>query len=181
MKKENPKKSNWSAIKKSLKDFDTNHFIELVKDLYHLSENNRNFLHARFIKEGDTLKRYKKIIFNALYQDVMDEDDSFEFEKAEKAIIHYEKATGDKRGVADLMIHYVECGNKYTIDYGDINESFYDALIEMYEKAVELVLKMPKGTQTPFQKRLKKIMESADGIGWGYHDGLCDSYYGAFE
>jgi len=102
------------------------------------------------------LVRHKKIIFNALYQDLMDEDDSFEFEKAEKAIMDYEKASGDKRGVAELMIYYVECGNKYTLDYGDINEPFYDALIEMYQKTIKFVLKMPKEKHAPFQERLKK-------------------------
>lgn len=56
------------------------------------------------------------------------------------------------------MIHYVECGNKFTLDYGDINEFFYDALIEMYEKAIKNVRKMPKKKQEPFRKRLEKIM-----------------------
>jgi hypothetical protein len=32
-----------------------------------------------------------------------------------------------------------------------------------------------------FRKRLKKIMLSSNGIGWGYYDGLCDEYYGSFK
>ena len=79
------------------------------------------------------------------------------------------------------MIYYVECGNKFTLDYGDINESFYDALVEMYKKAIKSVRKMPKGKQDRFRERLEKIMKSADGIGWGYYDDLCHFYYEAFE
>jgi len=79
------------------------------------------------------------------------------------------------------LIYYVECGNKFTLDYGDINELFYDALIEMYGKAIEKVRKMPKKNQEPFRKRLEKIMKSADGIGWGYHDDLCHLYYESFQ
>ena len=79
------------------------------------------------------------------------------------------------------MIYYVECGNKFTLDYGDINEAFYDSLIEMYEKAVKAVCKLPKNKKEFFRKRLEKIMISADGIGWGYYDDLCHFYYEAFE
>ena len=33
---------------------------------------------------------------------------------------------------------------------------------------------------SPSQLRLENIMESSDGIGWGYHDGLCDHFDKAF-
>jgi hypothetical protein len=112
---------------------------------------------------------------------VLDDNDSFDFDKADKAIKTYAKAAKDNEGTADLMVYYVECGNKFTLDYGDINEAFYEALVEMYEKAIKIVLKLPKSKQTPLRKRLKNIMESADGIGWGYYDDLCHFYHEAFE
>jgi hypothetical protein len=111
----------------------------------------------------------------------MDENDDFEFEHAEKAINDYAKATRDNEGTADLMVYYVECGNKFTLDYGDINDAFYDTLVEMYEKAIKSVCKLPKNRQEPFRKRLEKIMKSANGMGWGYYDDLCHFYYEAFE
>lgn len=78
------------------------------------------------------------------------------------------------------MVYYVECGNKFTLDYGDINEVFYDSLIVMYEKAVKAVLKLPKKKRESFRKRLEDIMNSANGIGWGYYDDLCHYYSEAF-
>ena len=51
----------------------------------------------------------------------------------------------------------------------------------MYEKATASVLKMPKWKQLPFRQRLKKIMESAENVGWGYHDDLRNYYYEAFK
>ena len=118
---------------------------------------------------------------DCLYEDPLDDNDDFDFDKAENTIKTYEKATNDNEGTADLMIYYVECGNKFTLDYGDINEVFYEALIDMYEKAIKTVLKLSKTKQLPLRKRLKNIMESADGIGWGYYDELCHLYYEAFE
>ena len=181
MKKVKSKKPTWIDVKRSIKRFEPSQLIELVNDLYQLSVENKTFLHARFSNEGDSLNKYKKIILNSLYPDVMDENDNFDFDKAEKAIKDYAKATGSDESTTNLMIYYVECGNKFTLDYGDIDENFYDALIEMCEKAIKYVLKMPKKEQEPFRTRLKKIMESAAGIGWGYYDDLCHLYYEAFE
>jgi hypothetical protein len=179
MKKQKSKKPTWIDVKKSLKDFDSSQFIELVKELYQLSNENKNFLHARFDGGSASLQNYKKIILDSLYEDVL--DDNFDFDKADNAIKTYAKAAKDNEGTADLMVYYVECGNKFTLDYGDIHEAFYDALIEMYEKAIKTVLKLPKNKQEPLRKRLKIIKESADGIGWGYYDDLCDLYHDAFE
>jgi hypothetical protein len=175
------KKSSWIDVKRSIGRLERNQLVDLVKDLYRLSEENKTFLHARCLAGSDALKRYKKTIRNSIYTDVMDEDDNQGFDLADKAVKDYAKATGDDSGIADLMIYYVECGNKLTLEYGDINEFFYDALVEMYQKAIQKVCNLPKTRQEPFRIRLKKIMTSSDGIGWGYHDDLRHFYYEAFE
>ena len=51
----------------------------------------------------------------------------------------------------------------------------------MYKEVVQIVYKMSKKKQEPFRKRLKAIMTSANGIGWGYYDDLCYYYSEAFE
>jgi hypothetical protein len=181
MKKDKLKKLTWDKVEKSIKSFEPSQLIGLVNDLYQLSVENKNFLHARFFKEGDSFLSYKKIILNSLYLNVIDEADNFNFDRAEKAIKDYANATDHDENTADLMIYYVECGNKFTLDHGDINESFYDALIEMYEKAIKSVLEIPKEKQDSFRKRLEKIKQSANGIGWRYYDDLCYLYYKAFE
>lgn len=181
MKKQKPKKPTWIDVKKSIKHFENSQLIELVKELYQLTDENKTFLWARFLAGNDALDRYKKIISKYLYPDILNDNDEMDFDKAKKTIADYVKATGNTEGTADLMIYYVECGNRFTLDYGDINEQFYDGLIQMYKKAIETVRKISEEKQTPFRKRLQKIMKSADGIGWGYHDDLCDCYHEAFE
>ena len=90
------------------------------------------------------------------------------------------KAVRDARGELDLMIHFVECGNRFTLEYGDIHEAFYHALVHMYVRAAKVTKDLPLPERQSFQDRLRKLTESSDGIGWGYHDGLCDAYYSAF-
>ena len=63
-------------------------------------------------------------------------------------------------GEAELRVFYVECENNSTVSYGHIDEDFYDALLDMYEYAIETVLDTPKEEQKAFQIRLKAIMDS---------------------
>ena len=112
-----------------------------------------------------TLKPYKMIIHEGLCPDMNSE---FNFRQAKKAISDYAKATGDTVGEVDLMIYYVECGNQFTLDYGDIDERFYDSLLSMYEKAADKVLLLPRKEQAEFRERMLNLVESSAGIGWGY-------------
>ena len=50
----------------------------------------------------------------------------------------------------------------------------------MYDRALDKVLELPEETQKAFRERLHRIMTSSSGIGWGYHDALCDMYEDAF-
>ena len=71
-------------------------------------------------------------------------------------------------------------GNSFTVDYGDIDEAFYDALNRMYRRAIDKILGLPEEKQDGFRGRLEEIMTSSLHIGWGYHDMLCEDYYMAF-
>ncbi len=181
MPKKKSKKTAWNDVNTSIKEYDRSQLVDLVRDLYQLSDTNKNFLHSRYSIGNDPLQPYKKIIENTLYPDVLDNYSDIDFDRAENAIYEYSKAVGNPEGIADLMISFVECGNKFTLDFGDIYEEYYDALVDMYDKAIMKVLEIPVKKQVPYQKRLKEIMESSNGIGWGYHDGLCDCYYEAFQ
>jgi hypothetical protein len=176
------KKSNsptWSDLKKVISDLEHNETLQLVRDLYQLSETNKEFLHARFLMVDDPLKPYKDKIKDCMYPNVM-RDKPLRISRAERAISEYSKAADDDKGEAELMVFFVECGNKFTIELGDIDANFYDSLTLMYDKAIEKILSLKDSEQEQFKNRLKQIMDSSSGIGWGYHDELCDLYYDAF-
>ena len=40
------------------------------------------------------------------------------------------------------MVFFVECGNNFTLSYGDIDDDFYDSLLLMYEKAIQNVTEL---------------------------------------
>jgi hypothetical protein len=158
---------------------DKEQIVTLVSDLYRLSKENQAFLHARFGVGDDPLGPYKKIIDACIYPDIL-RNKPVQISKAKHAISSYTKAVGDPRGEAELMIFFVERGNDFTLDFGDIDEAFYDALNGMYRQAIDKVLSLPEEDRQEFRNRLKEIATSSSGIGWGYHDNLCDDYYEGF-
>jgi len=178
--KQTKQNGTWSDVKKVISNFGHEELVNLITDLYHLSSDNKNFLHTRFSLGEDPLRPYKKIIKDCLYPDVM-HDKPLRIAQAKKAVSQYEKAIGETKGLVELMLYFVECGNRFTVDYGDINEDFYLALVRMYDKTIDTLFSLDEDTIQVYQSRFSEIMESSSGIGWGYHDDLCDLYYEAFS
>jgi len=169
----------WSDVKLAVVDLNQKQLLKLVADLYRFSKENQAFFHARFGVGDDPLAPYKKTIDECMYPDAY-RNKPIQISKAKKAISSYSKAVDDPLGEIELMVFFVECGNNFTVDFGDIDEGFYDALNLMYQQAIQKVLSLPEEQQRDFKERLEKIMTSASGIGWGYYDMLCDDYYSAF-
>jgi len=179
MAKTKKKRPSWIEVKKEIKDFNKDQLMELLGDLYRLSTENKEFYNTRFSLSDDTLEPYKRIIQDAVHP-YLEDNEILDLERAEDAISRYSKAIDDVKGEAELLVFFVECGNNFTLSYGDIDGEFYDSMLTMYEKAIVAVSELPVKDQNAFKERLREIMDSASGIGWGYHDGLCDLYCKTF-
>lgn len=179
VKKKKQQEPSWKDIKNIIDQFGKKQLINLIRDLYRLSSDNKDFFFTRFSIGNDPLSKYKKIIQDSVHP-YLEDGETLDIGKAIDAINRYSMAVDNPTGEAELRIFYVECGNNFTLSYGDIDEDFYDAMLEMYEYATETVLELPAQEQEKFKSRLQEIMKSASGIGWGYYDGLCDIYYEAF-
>ncbi len=179
MARKKKKTPSWIDVKRNIKSFNTTQLLELIGDLYRLSENNKEFFHARFSLSEDPLESYKRIIQDAIHP-YLEDNETLDIGRAEDAIVRYSKAIDDVKGETELMVFFVECGNNFTLSYGDIDDEFYDSVLRMYEKAILNTTELPTEEQKVFKERLHEIMDSASGIGWGYHDGLRELYYESF-
>ncbi len=162
----------WSDLKKSLQKTGKKELIEIIRDLYRYSEDNRRYLLARFIereKSPVVLEEYRKIIKNEFFPEKGYGE--LRYSVAEKAIRDYSEASGDFAGKIELMLTYVENGVEYTNEYGDIDEEFYDKISEMLEQFCAL-LKMPEGQLLYpfFRERLLKVRDDSEEIAWGFGD-----------
>ena len=152
--------------------------LALIGELYRRDAGNRHFIHAQ-CAVGDAIGAYKQIIEEHLCPDPMSSQE-FSLAAARKAISDYRRAQGDPASLLDLTIHYVECGTRCTLDYGDMWEAFYNSMESMFRKAVGMVEKSDPETQATFLPRLAELVRATQGVGWGYHDELADIFGAAF-
>ncbi len=125
----------------------------------------------------DVLKKYKSIILNEFLPKHGFGDAKLSV--ARKVVMDYKKLIGISESLVDLAIYYVEVGVLFTNQFGDIDEAFYNSMESMYLQALKWMKEL--GLQAHFQQRAKAICNDTYGIGWGFHDGLCETYSNFFE
>ena len=153
--------------------------LQLIKDLYDLRSEVKDFLHALLLTSEQTLVPYKHTIQQSLSPDVI-HGETLALSHGRKAISDYQKATKDPIDTLDLMTYYVECGTQFTVDYGDIDEAFYASLESMFTQVVTRLQHSDQDTIDRFLPRLTGVVRQARGIGWGYYDAIADTLEGAF-
>ena len=173
---------NWPQLRKHLEDQSPPQITEIIKGLYDLSPQNKAFLRKQFaetLEDPAFLEKCRTQIINAIYPPRRKFPGDPKFAQARKAINEYKKATGDIKGVIDLSLVYVECGTRYTLAFGDIDEPFYERLETALENAAELLLAHPMRTPlyNIFRPRFQKLVRDAGWMGWGYGDFINDTFH----
>lgn len=93
---------------------------------------------------------------------------------ARKAISDFKKVCSDYLSVLDLQLTYVEYGVKCTIEYGDIDERFYNSMESMFEKTLKDMEEY--GVLKTFQTRCLNIRKQTHWMGWGFGDAIESLY-----
>ena len=174
------KKKSWKDIKPVLSGFSSPQLLALVQDLYRLNAENASFMHARFLSDcakENHLKPYMMRIQRAVCPKQPWKQD-VKLSEGRKAISEFKKANGNIRDTLTLMTYYVKCGNDFTLEFGDIDERFYDSLCSIFSSVVQTLLKpQNKDLLAEFMPLLKAELDRVDGqIGWGYPDALSEYF-----
>lgn len=172
------KKKTWKDIKPILSEFSSTQLLGLVQDLYRFSDQNASFMNARFLSDGtkrDQLKPYKKRIQKAICPKEPWKQ-GVRLSEGRKAISEFKKANGNVRDTLTLMVYYVQCGNDFTLEFGDIDEGFYDSMASMVGKITQMLLSQnDQQLADEFLPKLEAEFIRVDGkMGWGYPDELSD-------
>ncbi len=162
---------SWSDVKAKLADFDREGLIGLVQDMYGASKDNRAFLHARFTLGGDVLKPYKATIDRWLWPDVFKNQDT-SVSSAKKAIADYKKAVGESAGMAELMVFYCERASGFSNDIGLQDEGYFDALVRMFEQALNTIDTLPAAQRPELWARLEEVRRRSHNLGYGVGDDM---------
>jgi hypothetical protein len=150
-------KNYWSDVKRKLLGLSTEELIKLIYDLHSLSQSNKDFLEARFLKDKATLERYRELIKQAIAPYEPWKHD-YDLRQARKYLSDYKKAAKDELGLLDLMISYVEYGIEFIDEYGiSENEPYENSLFSLFESALKIVGKHEIAVDHPLMIRLKPI------------------------
>ena len=175
MTKATKKPGGWSAVRQQLATWEKPALLALVKDLYEAAAENCNFIHARCQAGeggGEALEKYRGKIVEQFFP--ARGDGKLKLGEARKAIRDYRKATGNLPGTAELLMTYVENGTRFTHEYGDMDERFYDSVESALDELAALLRGEARGMYPQFRGRLARVEQMTDGIGWGFHDFVGD-------
>lgn len=175
MKNLTKKPDSWSSVRQQLITWDKPALLALVKDLYEVASDNRDFIYARCQAEkcnGKALETYKSKIVEQFFP--ARGDGAPKLGEARKAIRDYRKATGNITGTVELLMTYVENGTKFTHEYGDMDERFYDSLESVLDELAALLTGKARDLYPQFRDRLASVEMMSNNIGWGFHDYIAD-------
>lgn len=98
-----------------------------MKRLYDAAAENRDLIEARCQPEdgGAILEGYRRKIVEQFFP--ARGEGKLKLGEVRKAIRDYRRATRDVPGTAELLMTYVENGTRFTHEYGDIDERFYNS------------------------------------------------------
>jgi len=168
----------WIDVKAALQIFDRAGLLGLLQDLYAGSEDNKAFFHARLSLGRDQLRPYKTAISNWICPDPI-RNQPVSVLKAKKAIADYKKAIGQPEGLVELSIFYCEEAFSFLESSGMENESYFLALIRMYNQALRLASNLPPDGRADYVDRLDKLRSRGRYVGWGVQDELNSLWYDA--
>jgi len=154
-----------------LASFDRQGLLALIQDLYAAHTDNRMFLHARFGLGVDVLVPYKETLDRWLWPDVLRNQDT-SVAKAKQAISSYRKAVGEPAGLAELMVFYCERAAGFCSDVGYQDESYFDALVRMYEQALKVVAQLSSSDHVALIARLDRVRVISHNFGYGVGDNM---------
>lgn len=175
MPKNTKKTTGWNGVRRVLGAWDRPALLGLIKDLYAASEIGRDLVDSR-CRPGESddaiLEKYRARIVQQFYP--ARGDGQLKLGEARRAVREYRKATGSIPGTAELLMTYVETGVRFTCEFGDIDEPFYNSIESALDELSGIFWQEDHDLYPRFAQRLAQIETDTDGIGWGFHDYITD-------
>ncbi|WP_242220446.1 DUF6155 family protein [Bacillus cereus group sp. BfR-BA-01380] len=165
------------TLKKELKEYNQTELITLVVDLFKMNKEVQQYLSSKFL--GDEVneelhKQLRKKIENEFFPERS--LPKLRLADLEKMILSFQKTTEDPIRTIDLMLYYVEMGVDFTRSYGDIGTKFYNKILSMFAKLVDLC-EEDETYYTPYAERLSDLLSNSMEIAWGFPEELSELYY----
>ena len=156
-------------MNKKLKKLGKEELYSLLQELSSLKKENADFLRLKLQNRTDeAVTYYKQKIKEALWKEKTN------LREARKALIDFKKISKNPEHLLELMVFYVENGEKIDNEYGDMYEAFYSSMEAMFDQIIKTLNNNPD-LIPKFKEKLDSIIDKSCE-GWGHKDTLLDIY-----
>jgi hypothetical protein len=101
--KKKQQEPSWKDIEKIVDQHGKSQLIDLIRDLYRLSSDNKDFFFTRFSIGENPLSKYKKIIQDSVHP-YLEDNEPLDIEKAIDAVNRYSRAVDNPLEEAELRV-----------------------------------------------------------------------------
>ena len=164
---------SWRDVRAVLANASHRDLLSLVGELYALRKDNRDFLHARFVKDADVLAPYKEAIEHSI-SPAEPWKHPVRLSVGRKAISDYRKAVGNPDGLAELMLFYAECGVNFMLEFDHIDEPFFKSVVNVYADGLEFLTQCEQEVIDDLLPRFANTVQATEDMPLGIHEGFRD-------
>ena len=165
-----------AQLKKRISELERDEYIYIITEIAQACPKAREFLTVKF-SDGENineiLEKYKQRVAHEFFP--KRGFGRLNLREAKNAISDFKKICSDKAMAIDLMLYYVENCVKFTDEYGDINESFYNSALSVYSQVIKEINSGDIELYNVFADRLKSAAKDAYH-GWGFYDEMTALY-----
>jgi len=159
----------WPDIQPQLNRLSQAELIDLLRELFEYSGENRMLLRLRMpaTSGGDALAAYQQQVREVTFPANL--HDFPNISRARQLIHSYRQATGDLAGTIELLLTCLEAGTAGSNELGGIDAAFYADLETVLDDLVTL-FEAPAVQSSYLQhaQRLQNLARASSNIGWGY-------------
>lgn len=165
-----------NGLKKILKEMDEKELIQLICEMYKDNKNSAIYLESRYggyEYNGEIVQQYQKNIYKQLDYT----RNSFHVDKAKSLVKEFCELVKDKKSQADVYFAFVDAAVDLTYTLGDMNERFYDTVVNMFWNYVDIVNQLDASYIQSHQRQLEIMIDKTRDIGWGFDEAMSEAYY----
>lgn len=164
--------ATWTQLRKVLEHMDAPELVGVIERLYKLGADNKRALAA--LLQGDLGGLRERADQETLRAFAPGRGfPTMKTGPARKAVKDYAQFAVP-RDALDVELRFVELGVSCTAQYGDLDGAVYNSIESMWQAALGRAADLPE-EDVPWS-RLERIVENAQGYGWGFSDGMQGLY-----
>ena len=168
------------SLKKHLQSMSKEHVIEFVLEVYRNNKPTKDYINYLLDpNEKEMLEKYRNIIIEEFYPTKKNWEPKTRFSVCKKAISQFKSLKPAPEHLADLMLTLPEMVYKFTNEYGDMQEQYYDSSETNFNIVLKYITK--HGFLDAFKQRCLQCVENASPFGYGFSEVIGDLYYEYYQ